>query len=220
MKLLILAAGASRDFQGMNRLLIVVDPENGKTILDQYIEVFKPSEVTIIIGANSADLIMKYPDFNYVYNQSWDRFGSASSLALAPYLEGPVVVIPCDLILHSSVLPIIKSTLEDTRNYVFVWNSENISAGSICMKSNNEGKISEITRERNSYINTFVSTGLFVLNERETLSKWRWKASNDIDKFFVEIFPLESSNLFVKKISQHEIVELNTINDYLKFLTA
>jgi choline kinase len=219
MKLLILAAGASKDFQGMNRLLIVIDQKTGKTILDQYIEVFNPTEVTIIIGANSADLIMKYPDFNYVYNQSWDRFRSASSLALAPYFEGPVAVIPCDLIFQSGLVPIIRSKLGASKNFVFVWDNENILPRSICMKCNNEGKIVEIMRERNDYTNTFVCTGLFILNDPDTLSKWRYKASRDVDAFFAQSYPLETAELFTSIISQREIVELNTINDYLKFLT-
>ena len=81
MRIIILAANQGFNLDGKNKLLLK-DPKTKKTILENYIELFKGHKITIVVGYGATEIISKFPELEFIYNSQWKTGNSSYSLGL------------------------------------------------------------------------------------------------------------------------------------------
>lgn len=101
MRTIILAAGQGYKLGNFNKLLLRC-PYTNKTILDIYLDIFKDTEITIVVGYKAIQIMNEYPKLNYIYNQDWHISKDSHSLGLA-LNEEPSYIIHSDLFITDDV---------------------------------------------------------------------------------------------------------------------
>ena len=119
MKLIVLDAGDSFELDGFNKLLIK-HPTTKKTILDTYIDLFKPSEIERVVGYRAMEIMTEYPSLNYIFNSKWQTTNNSYSLSLS-LSETPCYIISSDLFINQNLIN--KLNLHD--NCLVAMNNEN-----------------------------------------------------------------------------------------------
>lgn len=210
MRLIVLAAGQGFKLDGFNKLLIK-NPKTGKTILEQYLELFTGYKITVVLGFRAIEVMSEYPQLDYVYNDDWRITGNSYSLALALDDE-PCVVISSDFIFDGNMVELIERSPD---NCAFVVYSENKGVNTLRCKID-DGTIASI------YLGFEAGTdpeavGIYKVSNSDLLRKWKRECLQNKNVFAGINLPLDIK-ISAVDITHVELHEINTPLDYLKLI--
>ena len=188
------------------------NPINKKTIIEEYIDFFNPSNVKIVLGYKAIDVMNEYPNFDYIINQDWQITGSAYSLYLA-LDSNPCYVVSSDLFLSKLLNKKINNTY---KNFICSVNTESkrLTALNIKIKNN---KVSEVYRgvsknNDNELINFFKITDSNILNI------WKKNCKNNPEGYVGELLPYSTYDIHNISLTKSDIYEINTNLDFINYL--
>jgi len=212
MRTIILAAGQGFRLGGYNKLLLR-NPLSGNTIIEDYIEQFKGTEITVVVGYNAVNIISNYPKLNYIFNEDWSTTKDSISLSLA-LDERPSYVIPSDLFFKVNVRKNLDSIKEDC---VLTVNNDSRTLDSFnCVIK--KGVIKKIYQGQVESPNDPQLVDVYKISNPNTLKVWK-KTCQDNPHLYVgqNLF----SNSFKLKNIDSTHLGLNIIktpNDYINFI--
>lgn len=167
MKLIILDAGDSYQLDGYNKLLLK-NPLNEKTILENYLDVFnvKVEDVHIVVGYNSIPLMSAFPNFQYTYNSNWQTTGNSYSLAMVMDDE-PCYIVSSDFFISQDI--VVEMNQYD--NCMWIRDVENKKLDSIKCSIEN-ARLKDVYRGK-SKENAYEVIGLFKITSQKILQQLR-----------------------------------------------
>lgn len=213
MKLIILDAGDSFQLDGYNKLLLK-NPLNGKTILENYLDIFQISKenVEIVVGFNSIPLMSEYPTFKYIYNNKWQTTGNSYSLSLV-LDETPCIITSSDFFIKKDAI----NQMQQYENCIWVRNTENKKSDSLkCKTENNilKNVYRGFSRENDKEI-----IGLFKITDINILKSLRKNLNLNPSLYVAENLPYEEFELNVLIDAENKIFEINNPQDYIKYIS-
>ena len=211
MKLIILAAGDSFELNGFNKLLLK-NPTNRKTILQQYVDFFKPTSIKIVLGYKAIELMNEFPDFDYIINENWQTTGSAYSLYLA-LDHNPCYVVSSDLFISKYLNEKINKSYE---NYICSVNSESKRLTSLNIKIKNN-KVRKVYRG-NSKDNDNELINFFKITDSDILNIWKKNCKNNPEGYVGELLPYSTYDIHNISLSKSDLYEINTNIDFINYL--
>lgn len=211
MRLIILAAGDSFELDGYHKLFIK-NPDSGKTILEEYVDLFDASNVTIVVGYKAMEIMNAYPQFNYVYNKKWQTTGSAYSLSLA-LDEEPCIVLESDFFIDKKS----KEELNEKDFYVVLRDSESKNLNSF--KAIVEGETISGVYRGAAKNNDLELLGFFKVKSSEILREWKKNGVQNPQQYIGESFPFDKTDLPYLVLNGESISEINTPMDYINFIS-
>jgi len=211
MRLIILAAGQGFKLDSFNKLLIQ-NPKTKETILETYMRLFSEYEITVVVGYKAIEIISRYPDLDYVYNDLWRITGNSYSLSLT-LNEKPCVVISSDLLFDENMKKLIK---ESPENSVFVFQSENKGMNTVrCEVKDSAVQSFYMGEDHNNGLET---TGIYKISDPRILREWKKNCFTNRNVFAGLNLPVNIKKIVAvnkKGIFFHEI---NTPLDYLNLI--
>lgn len=212
LKIIILAAGQSPEIDGANKILLE-DPKTGKKILDNYLEMFKEDEITIVVGYDSVNIIMQYPDFNYVYNPDWRVTGNSYSLGLA-LSDQPCIVLSADFFMDKEIISKLK---KDKENVIVVKNTVNRSLQALNCSLDNNNKVLSI-RQGPVKNNEPEVMGIYKFSSKKVIRKLKNNCLQHPNLSVGQNIPLDIENIYAINVDQYDLYEINTPLDYINFI--
>lgn len=207
MRLIILAAGDSSSLDGFNKLLLV-HPVYKKPMIEVYAEYFEASDITLVTGYKSLEVMSRYPEYNYVYNSKWNSTGNAFSLGLA-LDDNPSIIVSSDLFMTREV---IQRILQNTENMAVVKRTENKrKSGLFCDISDNI--ITNVMSAGEGHSDLELC-GLFMMFKKEVLREWRRKCFLNPQKFAGEVLPL-FEEITPLQVTTNDLYEINNTEEYI-----
>ena len=212
-RLIILNAGDSFELDGFNKLLIR-NPKNGLRIIDEYINIFKEYEITVVVGYKAMNIMNLYPKLNFVYNKYWQSTNSSYSLSLALNTQ-PSIIASCDLIVNKDIL----KNIEKYKNVIFLNDMENKKKNSLNAKISKSKHVLKIYRGKRNNSNDRELSGIFKITCKEILNKLKKNCTIYPNLHVGENIPLNLKNkLNATYIKKTNVKEINTPLDYINLL--
>jgi len=211
MKLIILDAGDAFELDGFNKLFIR-HPVTKKRIIDNYLDIFAPDNVEIVVGYKAIQVVNEYPDFKYIYNKDWQTTGSAYSMSLALTNE-PCYIVSSDLFISGSVV----DQLNRYDNCVVVKNTENrrLSSLNAVVK---DGRLMSVYRGK-SRNNNPEFMNIIKITDADMLAMYRKKSAANQTSYAGETLPFECDKpINLVMATNSDVYEINTPADYINFL--
>ncbi len=214
MRVFILAAGQGFQLDGINKVLIR-DPQDGKRILDKYIEIFKNMHITVIVGYSAINIMNRYPQLDYVYNPDWKLTNNSYTLGLA-LTDEPCYVLSSDLIFGEEV---IKKLHEGPSNCVLTENRDNRILTAInCVLDDND-KIIDVYQGDLKNTNDPEAIGIYKITDKQIVKKWKRNCLEHPNLFVGQNLPLkEHIPICAIDKGPYRFEEINTPLDYLRLL--
>ena len=213
MRTIILSAGQGIDLDGFNKLLIKC-PKRNKTILDLYLEYFKGTKITVVLGYRAINVIHNYPKLDFIYNKDWNLYGNSYSLGLA-LNEEPCYVISGDLFFNKEI---IKKMENINKDILVCKNTENRSLKSVNVKIKKKGGIEEIYMGRVKDPKDQECMGIFKIISKNILKEWKKNCLKKRNVFAAENLNFAKKKIHILNIDKHKFNEINTPQDYLNMI--
>ena len=219
MRTIILAAGQGYKLGGFNKVLLK-DPKTGMSIMDNIINSFSDTEITVVVGFNCTNIMIKYPKLKYIYNKNWHITKDSYSLALA-LDDKPSYILHSDVIFEENLRESIDNNFE---NCALLLNNQNRNENSInCSVLDN--KIIDVYKGPILKSEDFEFTGIYKVFSEEILNAWKKNclknptkniSENLPYKLESEIYPLNAKSIINCKVKTpiDYINYLNYINKY------
>ena len=185
MRVIVLAAGQGYKLDNHVKLLIK-HPKTGKTVLDNYIEIFGTDSLTIVVGFKALQIMELYPNLKYVHNDMWSETKNSYSLTLALNSE-PSIVLSSDMFFDSILIDKLRN---QPGNYAITSSNQSRSKDTISCKISNN-KITDIYKGFKSPDDPEL-TGIFKIEEKEALLSWKDNCRKNPNSFIGENLPFES----------------------------
>jgi len=209
MRLIVLDAGDSFELDGFNKLLLT-HPVSNKTIIEEYEQKYEIGNIDIVVGYNAVAIINAFPKYNYIYNSKWQTTNNSYSLSLA--LDGNTcIVTSSDLFIKQSLV----EKISQFENCVVIKDSDNKTLNSLNVKIENE-MISSVYYGKSSGVD-FELMGIFKITDTDLLKRWKKNCIINPNMYAGENLPL-SSKINVVAAEKHEVVEINSTQDYINFI--
>lgn len=216
MRAIVLAAGQGYKLDGFNKLLIV-DPKDEKTIIDKLIDAFGAENLKVVLGFRAINVMNRYPNLNYVFNNEWNVTNNSYSLALAIDNE-PCYVLSGDLIIQPEFLELLKKS---DKNIVVTRNREQRTSTAINTICDTEGNVQEFYQGKLKNHDDRESMGIFKIMDTELLRQWRQNCFDKPNNFIAQNLPLNSGKKIIELISDdYKIFEIDTPIDYLNLINS
>lgn len=213
MKTIVLAAGQGFNLDGFNKLLLI-NPKNGKPIIENYIEIFHKTDIKFVLGYKAIEVMQRYPDLNYIYNHDWKITGNSYSLFLANPSEECYVV--------SSDLFIEKRFIENLNNFnkncVVTKNTDNRSSTALNCEVDGSDKVTSIYQGPIKREGDLESFGIFKIVDVELLKLWKRNCFENSNLYIGNNLPLNRSPVFSFSGDGYHLEEINTVMDYIRVL--
>ena len=210
MRLIVLNAGDSFKLDGYNKLLLK-NPHTNKTIIEEYEQKYKPSDVSIVVGYNAISVINQFPHYNYIYNSKWQTTNNSYSLALA-LDERASIITSSDFFISQSLVDKISKY----DNCLVVKDTENKSLDSLNLRLDINGNIDSVYYGK-SDAKDYELLGIFKISDKEILKKWKQNSLINQFKYIGENLPL-SKKIKIIKADEKEVFEINEIQDFLNYI--
>lgn len=213
MRVIVLAAGHGLGLDGYNKLLIK-DPLNGKTVIENFREVFPSSQITVVVGYNAISIMNQYPELHYVYNESWSHTNNSYSLALA-LDDNPCFVVSSDIFIERATVERLQQAPADT---VLTANRANRTLSSLnCIVAGE--KISEIYQGNLRDPSNPEAVGVYKISSVPVLRKWKERCMQYTNLFAGQNLPIDSEfPIYSTSLNNDRFREVNTPLDYIKML--
>jgi choline kinase len=212
MRLIILAAGDSFELDGFCKLS-TRHPVSRKAIIELYEEHFRVDRVTIIVGYKAMEIMNKYSQFDYVYNQKWSTTRNSFSLGMALTTE-PCYVASSDYFISSDIVDLLDSN----DNSALIEYSENRDIRSLNCTVDKDGFLQSVYPGecRN---NDPELLGLFKICDAELLRAWKALCFKHGNLFVAQNLPLKGKAKIKAVVrTNQEFKEINTPMDYINFM--
>ena len=213
MRTIILAAGQGFQLDGCVKLLIR-DPQSGNRIIDQYIKLFKRSNLTVVVGYKAIEIIQRYPDLTYVYNSEWKITNNSYSLGLA--LNGdPCYVLSSDLFVSQETIKILKDAKP---NCILTENKENRELNSLNCMIKNDNQIAEIYQGPRRNIQDPEAIGIYKISDKNILESWKINCLRYGNLFAGQNLRFDLSFVYSVDKGSYAFNEINTVYDYINLI--
>ncbi len=215
-KAIILAAGESYDTQDIFPKILLQNPINKKTILDNFLENYGEN-ILFVLGFRSLSILNKYPNIDVILNHSWATTKSAHSLALA------IETLPSEEIIdiYSGDYFIEKKFFKEFQSN----KSTNLIVGTF--RESRSPKACNFVVKDNKIVTKY--SGLIRDNKDpeslgiirtsvSNIKKWIASLSNKYRSLYAtDIIPEDFLKNFEIFIDDNQIYEINNSNDFLKY---
>lgn len=213
MRTIILAAGQGYKLDGFIKLLIR-NPMTGERIIDQYLRIFKGTEITVVVGYKAIEIMHRYPKLNYVYNPDWNITNNSYSLGLA-LNEEPSIVISSDFILNDKLICTMNNYVS---NCIVTERRENRSLDSLNCSLSEDGKINEIYQGPLRSSSDPEAVGIYKISNRKLLNVWKKNCIDHGNLFAGQNLKFDISPIDSFDMGLHNFYEINTVLDYMKLI--
>lgn len=229
-RVVILAAGQGKRLgQDTPKAIVELD---GKTLfgyqVDSLEEYFDPNQISVVVGYKKNQIMDRFPNRKYIFNDDFDDTNTAKSLleAFQSLGEGPTIWMNGDIYFDSDVIGLLVKNIKrnnGSRSLVLVDNKE-CGQEEIKYSVDGEGKINTISKEVSkplgealgiNYISAPDSTLLHKhLSLVDDLDYFEKALENMVIKERTHFFPVDIGNLFCKEIDFPE--DLQEVLGYVK----
>ena len=210
MKLIVLDAGDSFELDGFNKLLLK-NPKNGKTIIEEYEEKYSTKNIVVVVGYNAITIVNNFPQFNYIYNNKWQTTNNSYSLSLALDTE-ETIVTSSDFFIKKSLI----KKLEKYDNCIVIKISENKKLNSLNVSLNKDDLIKSIYYGKSKGPD-FELMGIFKIKDKDILKQWKKNCIKNPNLYIGENLPF-SDKIKIIKVDKNELFEVNSTQDYINLI--
>lgn len=212
MQVIVLAAGHGHQLDGYNKLLIR-DPFSDKTIIEQFIDIFKEENLKIVVGYRAINVMNRYPNLEYVYNSNWSHTNNSYSLGLALNTE-PSLVVSSDIIFDPKLLRL----LDQYENAVVTSNTVSRTLTSLNCSVKGD-RIDEIYQGSLRNQDNPEAVGIYKVSCKDILSIWKNNCLKFTNLFAGQNLPLNGEkNIYNINVDGFRFDEINTPLDYMRLL--
>lgn len=213
MRTIILAAGQGFNLDGCIKLLIK-DPKTGGTFFDHYLELFRETDITVVVGYKAIEIMQKYPNLHYVYNHDWKVTNNSYSLGLALNDES-CFVVSCDLFFGQEI---VKLLFDAEPNCILTDNSDNRQLNSLNCSIPKENTISEIYQGPVRSKTDPEAIGVYKISDKHLLNVWKKQCIEHGNLFAGQNLGFDICPIYSVDKGKHAFHEVNTVMDYMRLI--
>ena len=213
MRTIILAAGQGFQLDGFNKLLLQ-DPISGVRIIDQYLELFSDTDITVVVGYKAIEVMQRYPDLDYVYNFDWKMTNNSYSTALA-LSEESCYVISCDLFFDEGIANLLA---EAGGNCILTERTENRQLNALNCSICDDGQIEELYQGDVRKAEDPEAVGIYKISDAGLLRAWKKRCMQHSNLFAGQNLPFDIVPIYAVDKGLNRFDEINTVMDYMQVL--